>query len=229
MKALIVSCVMAGLMGVAAVGGIAARPTAKVQDHEKFSLEEMIPKQFGTWRELPEQNAQVVNPQTKQLLDKLYSQTLVRTYINPAGYRIMMSLAYGDDQRGELATHKPETCYPAQGFTVNSNELSEVATPFGKIAARRLDTNIGRRREPVTYWFTVGKSAVTNKIEQRLVEVKMGLTGQIPDGLLFRISSIDDRVPNAYAEQDKFVADLLQALNPNDRLRISGLRAANPG
>ena len=34
----------------------------------------MVPKCFGDWTELPDQNVQVVNPETKQLLDKLYSR-----------------------------------------------------------------------------------------------------------------------------------------------------------
>ena len=45
----------------------------------------------------------------------------------------------------------------------------------------------------MTYWFTVGDTAIKNKLQQRMVEVKLGLTGQIPDGLLFRVSSIDAR------------------------------------
>lgn len=49
---------------------------------------------------------QVVNPQTQELLDKLYSQILTRTYVNAKGYRIMLSLAYGSDQRGALQAHK---------------------------------------------------------------------------------------------------------------------------
>ena len=29
-------------------------------------------------------------------------------------------MAYGDDQRGGLQAHRPEVCYPAQGFKVTS-------------------------------------------------------------------------------------------------------------
>ncbi len=55
----------------------------------------MIPKQFGDWREEPQRIVQVINPQSQELLDKLYSETLTRTYVNAGGYRIMLSLAYG--------------------------------------------------------------------------------------------------------------------------------------
>src|SRR5690349_2204105 len=109
MKASSTALTLAVLMCAASVGGIAARPSAKAADNgNAVSLEAMVPKGFGEWTELLEQNVQVVNPQTKELLDKLYSQLLTRTYVNKQGYRIMLSMAYGDDQRGGLQAHRPE-------------------------------------------------------------------------------------------------------------------------
>ena len=230
MRTLSVSIVLAGLMAAASVAGIAAKPAAKViASGPRFLLEESVPKSFGDWRLLPAQGAQVVNPQTQELLDKLYSQILTRTYVNSKGYRIMLSLAYGDDQRGGLAAHKPEVCYPAQGFKVASLSEVQLATSFGAIAAKRLDTSLGARKEPVTYWFAVGDTAIQSKIQQRLVEIKLGLTGQIPDGLLFRVSSIDEDPAGAYANQDAFINELLAAVSLQDRRRLSGLGEKTPG
>ena len=218
------SIVLASVMALVAVLGVVARPAAKEHGSApRFVLEDTVPKQFGDWRELPGQNVLVVNPQTKALLDKLYSQVLTRTYVNSSGYKIMLSMAYGDDQRGDLQAHKPEVCYPAQGFTLHSNEPAHLATRFGAIETRRLSTSLGARHEPVTYWFTVGDTAVKNKLQQRMVEIRLGLTGQIPDGLLVRISSIDDAPGRAFAAQDAFAADLLAAVSAADRTRLSGL------
>ena len=223
MRLVTFSVILAGLMAVSAVAGIAARPDKKAQEvGPKFLLEQSVPSRFGDWRELPE-SVQVVNPQTQQLLDKLYSQTLTRTYVNGAGYRIMLSLAYGDDQRGGLALHKPEICYPAQGFKVASNDEVVVTTPFGGIPARRLSTAYGSRKEPLTYWFNVGDTAIKSKFQQRMVEFQLGLSGQIPDGLLFRVSSIDDQTERAYRVQESFVNDLLGAVSEFDRKRLSGV------
>jgi len=222
-----ISIVLASLMALASVGGMAARPTAKPPGSApRYILEDTVPRQFGDWRALPDTGVQVVNPQTKELLDKLYSQVLSRTYVNAQGYRIMLSLAYGDEQRGDLQAHRPEVCYPAQGFKLHSNDPGELSTPFGAIAARRLSTSLGQRKEPVTYWFTMGDRAVKSKLEQRLVEIRLGLTGEVPDGLLFRVSSIDDSPQRAFQMQEAFVADLLKAVPARDRLRLSGL--ANP-
>ena len=225
MRTVQVSIVLACLMVGAAGAGIVARPGIKATAAgPKYLLEDAVPKQFGDWRELPQVGAYVVNPQTKELLDKLYSQILTRTYVNPAGYRIMLSLAYGDDQRGDLQAHKPEVCYPAQGFALHSNDDAQVITPFGDIAGRRLSTSLGQRREPVTYWFTVGDTAIKNKLQQRMVEIRLGLTGQIPDGLLFRVSSIDDAPERAFQVHGAFVTDLLRSVDSSNRVRLSGLR-----
>src|SRR3979409_994129 len=123
-----IALLLAALMCMASAGAIVARPTAKVADERPaISLENMIPKQFGDWREEPPRQMQVVNPQTQELLDRLYSEILSRVYVNSSGYRIMLSLAYGSDQHGSLQAHKPEICYPAQGFVLKSNEAVVLA------------------------------------------------------------------------------------------------------
>jgi EpsI family protein len=221
-----VGILLAALMCVASVGAIVARPSVEFADQgAKMSLDAMIPEKFGNWRNEPQRISQVVNPQTQELLDKLYSQILTRTYVNPDGYRIMLSLAYGADQRGALQAHKPEVCYPAQGFKLQKTEALPLATPIGAIPAQRLMTSLGPRQEPVTYWFTMGDKAVQSKLERRLVQLTYGLTGRIPDGLLFRISSIDADQARANLHHDQFVNQLLQAIPPGDRARLSGLSA----
>lgn len=218
-----IAFIVAALMFAAAASAIVARPTTKVASGV-VSLERTVPGQFGEWREVP-MAVQVVNPQTQALLDKLYSEILTRTYVNATGYRIMLSLAYGSDQRGSLQAHKPEVCYPAQGFTVYKNEPAKLKTAYGEIPARRLFATLGQRHEPVTYWFTVGDKASPTQLEKRLVEMRFALTGRIPDGMLFRVSSIDLDQKRAFEQQERFVSELLQAVSPEGRKRLSGLGA----
>ncbi len=216
--------IMAVLMCGAAVAGIATRPGAKAADRgNAISLETAVPKNFGEWKELPDQKAQVVNPQTQELLDKLYSQILSRTYVNQQGYRIMLSMAYGDDQRGGLQAHRPEVCYPAQGFKLGKIEDGALPTSYGNIDVRRLTTTLGQRNEPVTYWLTVGDQVIKSNFDKRMAEIRLGLTGQIPDGLLFRVSSIDTDTERAFAMQQKFAADMMAAVPVETRRQLSGL------
>ena len=226
-----VALTLAALMCCASAAGIAMRPTSKASaSADAVSLETLVPPEFGEWRELQDKGALVVNPQTKELLDKLYSQLLTRTYVNRQGYRIMLSLAYGDDQRGGLQAHRPETCYPAQGFKVSSLQDGTLSTAHGTIGVRRLITSLGPRNEPVTYWLTVGDHIVRNRWEKRLAEIRLGVTGQIPDGMLFRISSIDADEGRAFDMQRSFTADLMSAVSPRARRQLGGLEAVGaPG
>jgi EpsI family protein len=214
------------LMLAVSIASLVFKPKpAEVLDVKKFDLELVVPKAFGEWRFEPKFGAQVVNPQTKELLDKIYSQILTRTYVNDSGEKIMLSIAYGSDQRGSLQAHTPEVCYPAQGFAVSSTQNADIATPEGPLSARRVATVKGPRHEPVTYWFTVGDQRVTNGLERRIAGIKALLTGRIPDGLLFRVSSIDRDTPVAYATHDKFINQMLSAV-PNDvKFRLAGLGA----
>ncbi len=216
--------VLAVLMSGAAVAGFMGRPnTIRGGGADAIHLEAAVPKEFGDWTLVADNSGQVVNPQTKELLDKLYSQILTRTYVNKEGYRIMLSMAYGDDQRGGLQAHRPEVCYPAQGFKLLSVADGALPTSFGEINVRRLTTSMGARDEPVTYWLTVGDKVIRNSLEKRMVEIRLSLTGQIPDGLLFRVSSIDRDAARAFAVQQKFAADLMAAVPADTRRQLSGL------
>ena len=216
--------VLAVLMCGASAAGYAVRPSAKASaGPDAIVLEDMVPRSFGEWSELPNTSRQVVNPQTKELIDKLYSQVLVRTYTNRSGYQIMLSMAYGDDQRGGLQAHRPEVCYPAQGFKLGKVEDGALPTSYGSIDVRRLLTSQGARNEPVTYWLTVGDQVIKSSLDRRIAEIRLGLTGQIPDGLLFRISSIDQEPTRAFAMQQKFAADMMAAVPDKTRKQLSGL------
>jgi EpsI family protein len=224
MPAIRTAVALLALMCSASVIATWGQPSpAGEQRAPSIQLETAVPRQFAGWRVDPSQVTQVVNPQTQQLLDKLYGQVLARTYVNDNGYRVMLSLAYGSDQRGALQAHKPEVCYVAQGFSLLSNDTADIGTSFGPIMGRRLSTQLGSRLEPITYWFTLGDQTVRSRFERRVAELRAGLTGQIPDGLLFRVSSIDIDPKRAYAEHDRFVNELLASLAPGDRVRVSGL------
>jgi EpsI family protein len=222
-----IAFVIAGMMCAASIGALFARPaTSAVELAPSLSLETMIPKQFGDWREDAQRAIEVINPQIQEMIEKgIYNQVLTRSYLNGGGYRIMLSLVYGADARarGSLQVHKPEACYAAQGFLIQKNEAGMLATASGGIPVRRLFATMGTRQEPLIYWFTVGGTAVQGKLEKKLVDLRYTFTGRIPDGLLFRVSSIDADQAAAYQMQALFINQLLQAVSPAERTRLSGL------
>ena len=202
---------------------LALRPTQKISEHgTTVDLETMIPRTFGEWREELNKSIQIVDPQQKEMIDKIYTQTLSRTYINTSGYRIMLSMAYGDDQRDGMQMHYPEVCYPAQGFILKDRQDGTLATTNGSITVTRILANLGHRSEPITYWTAIGDQVVQGRIQKKLVEMRYGLSGMIPDGMLVRISSIDTEVDKAYAMQAQFINQMLETVTPEYRLKLDG-------
>jgi EpsI family protein len=202
---------------------LALHPTHKISEQgPAIDLEVMIPRTFDKWREEQSRSVQIVDPQQKEMIDRIYTQTLSRTYVNADGYRIMLSMAYGDDQRDGMQMHYPEVCYPAQGFVLEDRQNGILTTTSGSISVTRILTSLGRRIEPVTYWTTVGDQVFQGSIQKKLTEMRYGLDGKIPDGMLIRISSIDDNTSNAYERQSQFANQMLEALAPESRKRLNG-------
>ncbi len=218
-KSLLLLVLMLGAFGSA----IALRPSSKIADERPpIDLKTLIPVQFGDWREETQYANFVVNPQQKEMLDKIYSETLSRTYVNAQGYRVMLSVAYGGDQSRATQVHKPEVCYPAQGFQVLDKAAATVVSPFGPLRVVHVDTQLGKRREPITYWITVGDQIVQGNVQKKLAEMRFRFAGKIPDGLLFRVSSVDPEIARAYDIQASFINQLLGTLTPQQRYRLAG-------
>lgn len=210
---------MIALMGGAAMAGI-LRP--EIPERVNF-LETTVPPAFGEWRQVQER-AQI-DPVIDDVLKKIYKEVVSRTYVNASGYRIMLSAARSGNQIGIQQAHLPEICYPAQGFDVTGNVDGELATAYGPIEVRRLTTHMRERHEPVTYWQTMADQVVKSQWDKRKVQLRAVWQRVPPDGILFRVSSIDREPEHAFAMQQKFVADLMTAVGPDERKKLSGLIA----
>lgn len=188
----------------------------------QFSLEAMVPKRFGGWTVDDTIVPLKPDPEQQTVLEKIYDQTLSRTYVNGEGERVMLSIAYGGDQSKALQLHLPEVCYVAQGFQMLDERSDALATGFGKLPVKRLVARQGQRNEPITYWITIGDRAVMSGIQQKLQRMAYGLSGKIPDGMLVRVSTIQASETEAFRLQDRFVADMLGVMAPKDRVRLLG-------
>lgn len=222
-KSLAVSVAMGILMVLSGALTMALTPTNKIADlKEKIDLEMIVPAKFGNWKIDESIIPLQVDAETQAKLDKIYNQTLSRTYVNSLGERVMLSIAYGGDQSDNLAVHKPEVCYYAQGFEITKVFSDELLTQYGKLPIKRLMAIKGSRNEPITYWVTVGDKAVLPGIEEKLQKLRYGLTGSVPDGMLVRVSSINHDNTKAYQLQAAFVRDLLGMIKDNERVRLIG-------
>lgn len=228
MKLPIKNWMLLALMLLSAGLAVVLRPTISIADElPPINLKAMVPTAFGDWKESLNISNQIVDPQQKELLDKIYNETLTRTYINNDGYRIMLSIAYGKNQSNDLQLHKPEICYPAQGFSLLMKTAGTVNLMNRPVAVSLLETSLGQRYEPITYWTTVGSRITTNQTNKKLAEIRYAVAGRIPDGMLVRISSIDKSTSNAYLIQRQFASEMINAIAPEHRARFAGSPDSN--
>lgn len=207
------SWALATLMLVCALVGWVLQPRTLMADqHAKVTLAQLIPTEFGDWKELPQTSRQIVNPQQTAILDEIYSETLSRVYANANGATIMLSLAYGANQSRDLQIHRPEVCYAAQGFQIVGTDKTSISTSAGDIPAMHLVAKLGQRNEPITYWVRIGDKVVRGNLEQGFARLGYGLNGMVADGILFRVSSISAETSNAFTTQSRFINDLLKAV-----------------
>jgi len=222
-KSLITSIILGILMVSSGALTLALTPTNKIADlQERIDLEIMIPVRFGDWKVDESIIPLQVDAETQAMLDKIYNNTLSRTYVNSLGERVMLSVAYGGDQSDNLSVHKPEVCYYAQGFEIMKMFADELLTQYGTLPIKRLMAVKGNRNEPITYWVTVGNKAVLPGLDQKLQQLRYGLTGSVPDGILVRVSSIDSDRDKAYLLQTIFIKDLLSTVDDKERTRLIG-------
>ena len=216
----IVSLIMGLLMASSAALTMVMTPTANQQN--RIDLEALIPREFNDWKLDLSTAPLLVNPEVEGILSKIYSQTISRTYINNQGERVMLSIAYGSDQRKDLQVHRPEVCYLTAGFDISELTKTFVDTTIGRIPVMHLVAKQGTRNEPITYWIRMGDSVTRGWFEQKSATLRYGLTGKIPDGLLFRVSTISNDEQESYRIQQIFLTSLLQAVRSEDRHWLVG-------
>jgi EpsI family protein len=222
-KPLIVSIFMGVVMVLCGVLAWVMTPTIQANaQQDKINLESMIPVQFDNWKIEPVTAAHIINPDDQGLVVKIYSQTISRTYINNKGERVMLSIAYGGNQSTDMHVHRPEICYAAGGFEIGKMTKSFVDTTIGRIPVMRLVAKQGTRIEPITYWVRVGDSLTRGWIEQKVAAIGYGLTKTVPDGLLFRVSTISNDEQDSYRIQQSFVEAMLKAVRSEDRFWLVG-------
>jgi len=209
------------LLAFAAGLSALVKPMATPPD-PAFNLERLVPQAFGDWR----LDASIVpippSPDVQANLDKLYDQLVNRTYVNGRGERVMLSIAYGGDQSDSLKAHRQEVCYSAQGFAIRELLQGEVDYAGRHIPVAHLLAVKGGRSEPVTYWFTMGDHVVMSRLGRLLVQLRYGMQGRIPDGMLVRVSNLSGDSRTSYAVHARFLDAMFGALDPRTLVRVAG-------
>lgn len=221
----------------AAIVIVAAAVLAKVLEPRELmarspsaaNLEQVIPRQFGKWRLVPEISPVVpADPEGYVQPDpysaRFYSQEVARGYTDGQGNIVMLMVAYGPVQNYRLKAHRPEICYTAAGFRVSPTTSARLDYRPGAAPIRmtRLTAERESRFEPITYWMRVGNDISSGIVDRQLIRLKYGLRGYIPDGALIRVSTVGLPRDASFAVQDQFIRDLLAAVPANELSFFTG-------
>lgn len=206
------------------IGAVALVPRTGIAEMTaSLPLETLFPAVFRSWKIDADVIPIEVGAELRKVIQESYDQTLARTYVNAQGYRVMLSVAYGGRRNQGMDIHRPEICYPAQGLALRRETRESVfRIEQQELPLKRLVAGVGGRNEPISYWLVIGRSVASFGYGHRIALLKYGLTGHVPDGMLIRVSSIDDDEAAAFKEQDAFLRDLLSSLAPEFRSRILG-------
>lgn len=210
-------------MGAAAVTAALRAPTTTAHDAQpSLDLSEVFPSTADAWSLDRHADVFVRPVDARARVFGVYDQVLERIYVGSDGSHLMLCVAYGGRQTDGLYVHRPENCYRAAGFEVSGLTRTELNLGGHNVPASQLHANRPGRSEPITYWTIFGGHVENDPHEVNWLKIRAGLRGQILDGMLVRISSLDRDTRRAHAVQARFADALVQAIDPRYRSRVIG-------
>ena len=208
-----------GAMMLAGGAGVAAQPRRRERIRSDAPLAVLVPETLGAWR--TGMDGGVILPEADGP-DLLYDAVLARSYVGTDLPPIMLSIAHGGAQSMSITLHRPETCYAAAGFAISGLrevmwEVDGTTVPGRVMSARRQD-----RTEQVGYWRRISSAFPTTRLAEFRVIAQRNIAGVIPDGVLVRISTIDEDVARGQRSIARFAVALTAALDPAGRALLLG-------
>lgn len=207
------------------------RPRQILRLFARDDIGTIIPEAFGNWRRFI--GGQVLSPPAEgSLADQLYADTVQRIYHDDSDASpIMLLVAYGPAQSDLLQLHRPESCYPAFGFTIRDRALFSMPMRAVQgapdIPAVKLTATLGGRIEDVIYWARLGELLPQTAGEQRSDRLRIAMQGYVADGVLVRASAIRDvGGREQHGRVERFLQDMLGAVPADHVKALVGTRRA---
>ncbi|WP_228241720.1 exosortase-associated protein EpsI, V-type [Porphyrobacter sp. GA68] len=207
----IIGGVLLGASGVA----FARQPEVVAPPMDKKLFESLVPRRFGNWQSITA--SEVVLPPPDALSDRLYDNLVTRAYTAPGEDTVMLLLAYNNKQDGVLQVHRPEVCYPVGGFNLSATRPVYLDAGGQEIPANFFTAVGPDRTEQVAYFTRLGSAYPRSWAEQRLAVVRANLAGDIPDGMMLRVSVLNRNADASLAQLEEFTNGFIAAAPP--RLR----------
>jgi EpsI family protein len=199
----------------AAAGAFALTPRNRLNLLGDKKLEKAVPLTIGSWTVTPSNAVVLPKAAEGSLSAQLYEQTVSRLYTSDSEIPVMMVIAYGSTQSDQLQLHRPEVCYAAVGFQIDSaRKVAVPLSPTASLPARELVARSNDRVEPILYWTRVGDFLPTNSNERRIMKLRSEMRGYVADGVLVRLSTIGEPSPEIFGALQRFAREMLAATYP---------------
>jgi len=216
---------------LAAAGATAYAATPRKAEHRlaKAKLDDLIPATVGPWRFA--NRAGIVVPEAEGPVDG-YDQVLTRVYQGDGLPAIMLLIAYGSTQGGSLQLHRPETCYPGQGFRLGGLREVDLDVRAGSpVHGRAFTASRDDRTEQLLYWTRISNTFPRNTAEEYGAIIRTVLTGVIPDGILVRVSTIAPDASASMAALERFAVAMIDGTHALGKgILVGNLKASEiPG
>lgn len=218
------SMMIGGAMALTAAAAHELRPRS-VDAADAIKIGPLIPSTIGPWRFVGSDGMVIARPEEEEdgPADG-YDQLVTRVYAAQGLPTVMLLLAYGGAQGGGLQLHRPETCYPGQGFALSKHEDLDLrfGTQSPQVHARRFTATRDERIERLIYWTRIAAQFPRNTAEEYAAILRSALTGSVADGLLVRMSTIGPDIKGSDRALDRFAHELLAATPPAARRMLIG-------
>jgi len=208
---------LAGL-GAACLALRPSGPLAPGEPEEQARLE--LPDGFGEWQSIALDELILWPDDT--LSPAIYRQIVAKRYHHPNGTTVTAVIALASAQNYLMQLHRPESCYPASGFTIEENARFSLPLHGFHLPARFMRARRGSRQDAVLYWTRIGQKFPQDLWGQRLAMAKDALLRDPQTGILARFSVTNEEDGAAESELAAFVQSLFLRLSPEGRTTLFG-------
>ncbi|RYD45367.1 MAG: EpsI family protein [Sphingomonadales bacterium] len=213
---MLLGVVLAGASAVAFVRQPAvANPVVPEGQFEKW-----VPERFGSWETVSQSG--VVLPPPDTLRDRLYDNLVTRVFVAPDRPPVMLLLAYNNAQDGVLQVHRPEFCYPVGGFVLSDTRDIMLQASGREVPANIFTATAPNRIEQVAYFTRLGAAYPRKWSEQRAAVIRANLAGDIPDGMMMRVSALGIDQREAQPLLTDFSRQFIESTNPRMQRLLLG-------
>jgi EpsI family protein len=203
-----------GAMVATSIAATVLTPRARETALPAGGLERAIPRTLGPWRFVSASG--LVLPPRDMTENRVYDQVLTRSYAHPdGGPEVMLLIAYGGGQTGVLTVHRPEACYPAQGFTMSGRETVPVPVAPGRdVTGIFWSAESDVRIEQILYWTRVDQYFPETWAAEHVAVIRSNLARRLPDGVLVRMSIASGEAADSLKRLEMFASDLVANVGP---------------